>query len=77
MSDIIKTGESRSFDLKKGVDNQLHINKPVKFMIKTAGGSIIKGTMTPNNPLIVNPADDIIEYKIEIDDDSSKKPEEV
>jgi hypothetical protein len=76
MSDIIKTGESRSFELKKGVDNKLNINKPVNFTIKTAGGSVIKGIMTPNNPLIVNPADDIIEYKIEIDDESSKKPEE-
>ncbi len=77
MSDIWETGESRSFDLKKGVDNELNINKPVKFTIKTAGGSIIKGVMTPNNPLIINPADDIIEYTVEINDESSKKPEEV
>jgi hypothetical protein len=73
MSDIWETGETRSFDLKKGIDNEININRPVKFMIKTAGGSIIKGVMTPNNPLIVNPADDIIEYKIEMDDEVNKK----
>ena len=69
---ILKTGEKHSFNLEHGVDNKINCNRPVKFMIKTAGGSIIKGVMSPNNTLVVNPADDISEYKIEIDDETIK-----
>ena len=75
MTDISKTGETRSFKLKKGVDNKLSINKAVKFIIRTTGGSVIKGVITANNPLIVNPGDDITEYNVEIDDEINKKPD--
>ena len=76
MSNIKKSGESGSIELKNGVNNVLNFNRPVKYTIKTAGGSIIKGIITPNNPLIINPADDLVEFNIDIDDESTKKLEE-
>ena len=62
--DDIQKGE-----LIPGQKNSLRVNKPVRFEIKTVGGTTISGIITPNNPLDVTPGDDIMSYNVYIEDD--------
>lgn len=65
----IQKGESQKCELIPGQKNSLRVNKPVRFEIKTVGGTTISGTIIPNNPLDVTPGDDIVSYNVYIEDD--------
>lgn len=70
----IPSDESRKYELTPGEKNTLSMNRPVRFEIKTVGGTIISGIITPNNPLEVTPGDDIASYNIYIQDELLNSP---
>ncbi len=58
--------EIQSFELEFGELRRIGSNKPVKFLLRTASGTIVSGVITPNNPLEVTNGGDIEEFTLEI-----------
>ena len=72
---MIKPGETSSFNLERGKETLINFNKPVKFAIKTKGGSVIKGIIPANEGLRILPMDDLHDIIINIDENSIKSLE--
>lgn len=67
----IGPGETGKIDLHFGANNVVQINKPVRWVIETMEGTIIKCISTPNNPFEITPFADIKRIDMIIDDDST------
>ncbi|MBL5924950.1 hypothetical protein [Enterobacter asburiae] len=55
----INAGESGSIEIPFGEEVTLESTYPIDFVITTKGGSVIKMTVTANNPLKITKYDDI------------------
>ncbi len=70
---IIENGEkSPVAQLIAGQPNVLSFNMPVKYRIIFSSGSVVEGTLTPNNNLILTPMEDFVDLTFTIDEDSIK-----
>ncbi len=50
--------------------NTINCNKPMIFRIETISGSTIKGTLFPDNPIEINPRNDIKKFDLIYIDES-------
>ena len=56
---VLEVSESQLLILEKGTPTVINVNTPFRFHLETAHGSIIKGLVTPNNPLSITTQGDI------------------
>ncbi|MGX9463619.1 hypothetical protein ACWXWU_20780 [Shewanella sp. A14] len=61
-----------SIKLEVGEERIIQVNAPVEAELKTNSGSIIRVTITPNNPLRITSQGDIIEVNINVTENSIK-----
>ncbi len=50
--------------LEPNKPNSLRLNLPCRYVITTAGGSIIEGIMHPDTPLTITPSGDIADIRV-------------
>jgi hypothetical protein len=68
---VIKNGEkSPVAELIGGQPNILSFNLPVKYRIIFSSGSVVEGTLTPNNNLTITPMEDFVDLTFTIDEES-------
>jgi len=70
---VIEPGSSESFSIDNEKPIILKSNKPIKFLIETEMGSIIKGILIPNNPIEIISKGDISKAELTIDENSTKE----
>ena len=70
----IEPGSSKYFSADGEKPIILKSIKPVKFLIETKTGSIIRGILIPNNPIEIISKGDINKAELTIDDDCTKEP---
>ncbi|MBP8674823.1 MAG: hypothetical protein KBH34_00775 [Acetomicrobium sp.] len=63
-------GETGKIDLHYGEPNVINFNKPVRWVIETSAGTLIKCVSTPNDPFEITPFGDIKNITVTIEDDS-------
>jgi len=69
--EALVAGDSNTLSLRTGVNTVFDINHPYRFVIETAGGTIVKGRATQAAPLEINPASDIVSCKIIIESENT------
>ena len=75
MDDIfVDTGESISYQLVAGEPNLIKLNRAGKYKITFYSGTVIKGTITPNNGLGITPMGDIADITIVLNEESMRVP---
>ena len=61
-----------SLKLEIGEEKIIQVKVPVEAELKTNSGSIIKVTITPNNPLTIISQGDIVEVNLNVTENSIK-----
>jgi hypothetical protein len=70
---VIENGEkSPVAELIGGQPNVLSFNIPVKYRIIFSSGSVVEGTLTPNNNLTLIPMEDFVDLTFTIDEESTQ-----
>ena len=70
---VIEVSESQWLMLEQGTPTVINVSAPFRFHLETANGSVIKGHITPNNPLSVTSQGDITNATLRIEA-SNQKP---
>ena len=64
---VLEVSESQLLILEKGTPTVINVNTPFRFHLETAHGSIIKGHITPNNPLSITSQGDITNTMLHVE----------